>query len=814
MQPRPHSTSPGYSSARRLAFGRVARLLLFSLLPWTVGATAEPAPIVRSGETDYVIVVGENGVYDQFAAAEFTGIMRKSTGASFKIVSAGDPEAASPKKRVFIGDSRLTRRLLGEKTVSGLKNQESLVTYRGSDIFIVGGGRHGTPYGVYLFLEKELGYRCFTPLPGGERIPKHENLTASGKELRERPAFDLLRLAYMMFLYDKNGPKYQYRNRGDVRYKCVSGEVTLDGIANSDFPLLDTGHGFNLYITTDRTKSYYKWDESKDYFQTSPDFFSLDRNGKRTKRGQLCFSNPQLRQELTKRIIERGKRRGGRGILTIGANDWPGSFCHCEKCRKLEEKYGCTGGPLYDYILEACPKVAKALPDIRISTLAYRKAQSEYPPKNVDRMPDNWICDFAPVDDDQGQALDGERNQGTLKNLRDWSRLTSHITYWYYICINSAPFGPVERLSRDMKLMHESGVRGVGVCGLGSPGMYPMQEYLLFRLMIDPYQDVWALVAEYNEHHYGEVQSEMTRYVRELDEVWREPKTFVGLDSPGKEILSFTPARLIRWQKMFDSLEKRLSGKSHELRNLSRARWDVDMLTLSHYRRILETFPDCGIAPEQVIERMREVDLPKRWNHYKLRKRAETAYLTCKAMSKPLPSPLDKLPDGQVTQLPQCGGIHSVKDADAACGEAKTQPFRDDQMEKRGKKIGFDIYDKATKRTLKHGEIDASKCAPGKYELYLVTKTIIARGGLIAFDSWWGIQDSLAPYYPAGDEFREFEIWASLKFVGPSFGIETEDRKDRMFCDRIFLVDRNVGSQKRGNAPQTNPDGWPGADNE
>jgi hypothetical protein len=187
--------------------------------------------------------------------------------------------------------------------------------------------------------------------------------------------------------------------------------------------------------------------------------------------------------------------------------------------------------------------------------------------------------------------------------------------------------------------------------------------------------------------------------------------------------------------------------------------------------------------------------------------RAETAYLTCKALSKPLPSPLDKLPSGRVKQLPQCGGSYPIEDPAAACGEAKTQPFRDDQMEKQGKKIGFDIYDKATKRTLKHGEIDASKCKPGKYEVYFVSKTTIPRGGLVAFDSWWGVVGSLAPYYPAGDEFREFEIWASLKFVGPSFGIKTGDNKDRMFCDRIFIVDKHVGSQRKANDSQTGHDG-------
>jgi hypothetical protein len=123
-------------------------------------------------------------------------------------------------------------------------------------------------------------------------------------------------------------------------------------------------------------------------------------------------------------------------------------------------------------------------------------------------------------------------------------------------------------------------------------------------------------------------------------------------------------------------------------------------------------------------------------------------------------------------------------------------------MEKFGKRIGFDIYDTATKHTLQHGEIDISECVPGKYELYRVATTTIPRGGLIAFDVWWGVRDSLAPYYPEGDELREFEIWASLKFVGPAFGIATDDGKDRMFCDRMFIVDRAVQQAEAKASPQ------------
>ena len=748
-------------------------------------AVAEPMHIVKGGSTDYVVVTGTNGGYDQFAVGEFQEIMEKSTGARFVSVKAGSPEAAAAKKRIFIGDSPEVRELLGSKTVADLRNLESLVTSRGNDLVIVGGGNHGTPYGVYSFLEKEVGYRCFTPGAKGELIPPHKDLTYSRKELRERPAFDFLRGLYMLYLYEKNASMFQYRNRGDVRYPE---NTKMKGLMAAEHPFLDEGHGFDLYITTERRTNFYKWSEPKDYFKTNPEFFSMDKNGKRSPNIQLCFSNPELRKEFTKRIIERGERMGKSGVLTIGANDHPGSFCYCAECKKLETKYDCIGGPLYDYILECCPQVAKVLPDIKISTLAYRKAQSEFPPKNIARMPDNWICDFAPVDDDMGQALDGPRNLGTLKNLQDWHKIAKTITYWYYSCIDSAPFGIVERLQRDMKLMYENGVRGVGVCGLGSPGMFPLQEYLSLRLMIDPYQDAWMLVGEYADHMYGAASEDMRKYIGELEDVWREDKRYIGLYGPGKDILGYTPERLTRWQSMFDAMEKKLAGKERELKNLALVRWDVDMLTMDHYLRIKKAYPDWKTTPEELITRMRLAPVPQQYKIFNIKDRAETAYLMTAAADKPIPVPLDKLPSWQVRQLPLCGGNWDAKDQDAVCGRAKYQDFHKGQFDN-AKTIGFDFYDEATKKTMHHGVIDISKAAPNKYALFLVGKTKIPRGGLVALDQWW-ISASLAPYYPEGDEHREFEIWASLKFTGPAFDKDSKDKGDRMLCDRVFIVDK------------------------
>ena len=52
-------------------------MLLSALLPLSA------LELVKDGKTDYVVVIGENGLYDRFAAGEFTELMQKSTGVEF-----------------------------------------------------------------------------------------------------------------------------------------------------------------------------------------------------------------------------------------------------------------------------------------------------------------------------------------------------------------------------------------------------------------------------------------------------------------------------------------------------------------------------------------------------------------------------------------------------------------------------------------------------------------------------------------------------------------------------------------------------------
>ena len=764
-----------------MAFWTAARrrFLLFFLSLSAAAWFSEAAPrvLVKDGRSAGYLLVSGRAPLDQFAAREFTDIFRRSTGITLKTVFPGGDAAELPRKRIFIGDTPQTRRYLKEAAIPELPPDASLIAGVGEDIVIAGGGAKGACYGVYAFLEKTLGYRFFTP--EDECVPVCKDVVYSGELWRETPAFPMGRKLYMLYLRTSGGPLFQFRNRGMILEDALGGGFT------EQYPCFDSGHGFHLYITTEKTKDYYPWDTPRDYFASHPDYFSLDANGKRTPRLQLCFSNPELREEVLKRLIERGRRIGGRGVLVFGANDWPGSFCQCAACRDAEQRRASPAGAFYECLLDILPKLHRELPDIRVSALAYRKRQTEAPPRGIARMPENFICDFAPVDDDQGQFLDAPANRGTLENLQRWAAMTDQITYWYYACVTTAPYGIINRIAHDLRVMRDAGVRGAGICGDATPGLFPLQEYLFLRQAACPDQDPWVPVRDYTAFMYGGAASDFNRYLEEVEAVWAENKVRCELYGPGSVLLDFTPDRLIRWQALFDAMTPLAADDPRTARNLARARIDVDSLCLDHYLRIKTEHPEWPVTPEALITRFRQAPMPE-WYRNNYAARVEAAYLMAKAAGKPIPPPLDRLPAARVRAIPLCGD-HDAEDPDAVAGRAKWQYLAatNDITEH-----PFCFYDQAERRTLSAGKIMVDRERAGSYMLYRVGESTIKRTSLLAFGDWW-IGFNLAPYYPEGDEHHVYEFWASLKFTGPAFDAQSGQTRNRAFCDRIFIVDRS-----------------------
>ena len=224
---------------------------------------------------------------------------------------------------------------------------------------------------------------------------------------------------------------------------------------------------------------------------------------------------------------------GQKAFVDFSAMDVPGKFCHCPACQKLEQEYGNIGGPYYDYLIELCGFLRREHPGVMVKILAYRKKQTEIPPRNL-KMPDEVIVEFAPIDDNFAAPLDHATNQGTLDNLRRWCEISKTVWVWYYTnCfITAGPaYSDLYKNIRDMKLMAQAGVDGFNfqqatrtdkVRGLNFAAL---QSWVLLKLCQNPYQDAQKLMDEFAGYYFGSAGPQMKQYLVELEAAQRQMTT-------------------------------------------------------------------------------------------------------------------------------------------------------------------------------------------------------------------------------------------------------------------------------------------------
>ena len=135
---------------------------LFSLLLIPACCFALPAgEAIAINAKSVIVYSAEDGKAGKFAAEELRNILEKILGSSLRMIPSNHPEARTVPKRILCGRSAIVRALLGDKTVDSLREEESLVTGKGSDLILTGGGELGPQYAVFDFLEDSAGYRMY-----------------------------------------------------------------------------------------------------------------------------------------------------------------------------------------------------------------------------------------------------------------------------------------------------------------------------------------------------------------------------------------------------------------------------------------------------------------------------------------------------------------------------------------------------------------------------------------------------------------------------------------------------------------------------
>jgi len=767
-----------------------------------LASAAQDFVLAENGKTNYQIILGDNpSPLDKFAAQELQLFLGKATKADFTKTNT---------KRIFLGSSAQVSSLLGEEKLKSLNSQEAWIVTQGDDLFLVGCGTHGNIYAVYAFLENQIGCRWLDAY-GKIHIPSYTKLNISPLNYREKPFFP------KRFVHNTSKPYYNnpasalffFRNRLNMSKDNFTDTSLPSGAVAEKLHGLSC-HTLFFYITPTTEGKYnplkWNWQKPQNYFTTHPEYFSLDKDGKRVSSMQLCFSNLGLRKELTRRLEERIQADGSDGVFNLSAMDWSGDFCYCPDCQRIKSTLQCPGAPLFDYLLELCKYLENKYPAVKIATLAYRKEQSEKPPVLDGKLPSNLIILFAPIYDNLSKTLNDPSNTETLGNLQNWIKLNSNVWVWYYpqpYECGYPPFGAVKRMADDIKLLAQEGLNGTfyehdsGVFeGINMPELV---MWVMLKLYQNPYQDYQILVKEFCNLYYGKAAQMMEQYLNQLDAELTKQKSFVHWNGPIAAFDYLTSNNLQAWQSSFDTMEQLVSSQPESLLRIKEARMAIDLATLSKWEKFKKEKPNTSLTPEILRQRLWATfenalkyrylnDNPQSQYAAYLRSKMnpiiEDAFLVANVDFKPLPKPLDTIPVNLVHRVMPMGK-NVIKMLDSAYGIATYNPKGEVELP-----FTFGLYDQINKKHLLANKSIAKKdIIIDKFHLYKLGTSGITTQTVAWMSKNWLPNVQVGQCAELGNPFKRFDIYVSLKFEGPAYGTKSKTTKNQVFCDGIILIE-------------------------
>lgn len=494
--------------------------------------------LVREGTAQAVIIVPDglykhvqkpaqqltgDGVGVPLAAVELADYIGKISGARPQIATETQKGVVAAS-RIFIGHCKANADLAP-------KPEEFVITTRGVDLHICGGDAgpggmicKGTLFGVYDFIERELGVRWLFPGEHGEVVPKRTTITISGINRREQPRIE----------------------KRKVRNVAVSREDTYAPVlAKWGVPLdaWKAAHGepasgpwhrrmrLGQRIEVNGGHAFAGWWEK--HGKAHPEWFALQPDGTREQkpvRERLCKSNPQLWDEIARVKIAEFKADPALLTASISPNDGgPNKFCMCADCRALDPadapkllndsqlidpatklpfaEYPSLSDRVFTFFNEVAARVGKELPDRSLVAYAYSVYRGL--PVRVKKLEPNLIVGYVGLNLDEIDA---------------WSKIAPKL----FIRPNDLgpaidlgmPRNQAAHLAKAVKFSVEHNAIGFDFDnGHGNWSAHGLDYYVLCKALWNPDLDVRATIADYCRAAYGPAAEVMMNYHAILEKI-------------------------------------------------------------------------------------------------------------------------------------------------------------------------------------------------------------------------------------------------------------------------------------------------------
>lgn len=499
--------------------------------------SAFSANLFSAGKSDYVIYVSPmSSISEKTAANELQYYLKKIGNVSLNLIT--DLSRCQGRHVIYIGYNSAVASPL---KISKPQDNDESYTYRtqGDDLFIYGGKQRGTMYGVFSFIEQQLGVRWYTQ--DCTIIPRFSTHVLGSLNHSESPA-----IGYRQVLY------YVSKNADWDAHNKIN--VNLTGTVQNQYGNLTDMWGAHTLSELLPVS---------DYYDKHPEFFSM-RDGKRIKDGQLCLSNKQVLAIVISHLREfmRNHRDFWAYSVTQNDNQLP---CECSKCRAIENKYGGHSGLMIWFVNQVADAVKDEFPDKYVATFAYqytRKAPTGIVPRKnvVIRLCDVECCFAHPLEE-------CSENMSFLEDIAKWSKLTNHLYVWDYVTSFAqylAPYPNMGVLAENIRTFKK--YNAIGILEEGQYQTYggdfaEMKAWILSKLLWNPNQDVQQLSHQFIYDYYGKVADDIWKYYG-LYKALVTPSTHIHLMLNYNDAL-YTDAFLFEGRKLLDKALK--SAKNDEI---------------------------------------------------------------------------------------------------------------------------------------------------------------------------------------------------------------------------------------------------------
>jgi len=168
--------------------------------------------LFRNGKTDYTIVLPMDASKSEVTAAkELQKYTKEISGAMLSIVEGTVPNG----KKIYVGYNKKAGVF---KDVKEYDIEDEGFSYRriGHDLVIYGGRHRGTMYGVFSFLENELGVRWYTPKV--TVVPKRKRYRIPALDHSETPAMKVRFTDYNETTVGGTKVEWSARNKENMKF--------------------------------------------------------------------------------------------------------------------------------------------------------------------------------------------------------------------------------------------------------------------------------------------------------------------------------------------------------------------------------------------------------------------------------------------------------------------------------------------------------------------------------------------------------------------------------------------------------------------